>query len=250
MKARAAGGNLLILCSVLALTVPLYPLAARATSQTQHEVRADGPALTGSARHSRHRVWMSCVPFARLDTGIRVSGNAWQWWRKAAGAYARGNIPELGSVLVFRANTRMRLGHVAVVSRVINRREIEVDQSNWAHRGPTRGTAVVDVSEQNDWTAVRVALGRSERFGDIYPAYGFIYDRPDDGALLVATDDPAPKAVLNPASVVLRAVDDPYRQVAEAPAAIRARVRHGASARWHARVPGHATHSSDQIASR
>ena len=61
---------------------------------------------------------ISCVPFARNDSGISVSGNAWQWWGNAAGVYARGNVPEPGSVLTFRANGRMRLGHVAVVSRV------------------------------------------------------------------------------------------------------------------------------------
>ena len=44
--------------------------------------------------------------------------------------------------------------------------------------GVARSIPVVDVSEANDWTAVRVGLGRSGEFGSVYPTYGFIYDRP------------------------------------------------------------------------
>jgi hypothetical protein len=42
-----------------------------------------------------------------------------QW----AGVYGRGSVPEAGSVLTFRANGRMRMGHVAVGSRVITLRQ-------------------------------------------------------------------------------------------------------------------------------
>ena len=90
------------------------------------------------------------------DSGIAVVGNAWQWWDNAAGVYARGSVPESGSVLTFRSNGRMRLGHVAVVSRVINPREIEIEHANWwgpgMHGGVARNIPVVDVSEANDWT--------------------------------------------------------------------------------------------------
>ena len=103
----------------------------------------------------------------------------------------RGGVPEAGSVLTFRANGRMRLGHVAVVSQVINPREIEIDHANWWGPGMRGGVArnipVVDVSEANDWTAVRVGLGQSGEFGSVYPTYGFIYDRPDNGVMLAAT---------------------------------------------------------------
>ena len=48
-------------------------------------------------------------------------------------------------------------------------------------------SGVVDVSESNDWTAVRVSLGRSGLIsGSVYPTYGFIYDRPDSGTMLTA----------------------------------------------------------------
>ncbi len=148
---------------------------------------------------------MSCVPFARAATGMDIAGDAYAWWHNAAGRYARGDAPVPGSVLAFRANGRMRLGHVAVVARVINRREIEVDQANWGDYGRiTRGVPVIDVSEDNNWSDVRVAIGGG-RFGSVYPTYGFIYDRPDTGTLL-ASRIPAPEIAANPAPADLRAL--------------------------------------------
>jgi hypothetical protein len=101
----------------------------------------------------------------------------------------------------------MRLGHVAVVSRVVNAREIEIDHANWwgpgSRGGVTRGVAVIDVSENNDWTAVRVGLGNGD-FGSVYPTHGFIYDRPDDGKIEVASETPAPVPPVNPPPADLR----------------------------------------------
>lgn len=173
-----------------------------------------------------HHGGISCVPFARSDSGIALQGNAYQWWDHADGVYARGHLPEAGSVLAFRSNPRMRLGHVAVVSRIVNRREVEIDQANWAgtgtHGGIARNVPVVDVSEANDWSAVRVGLGRSGEFGSVYPTYGFIYDRPDNGVMVAAAHAPAPQPDLNPAPTDLRPVAErPWQtieQVAEAPA--------------------------------
>ena len=45
--------------------------------------------------------------------------------------------------------------------------------------GVSHGVAVVDVSEANNWSAVRVQLGHGGDFGSVYPTYGFIYNRPD-----------------------------------------------------------------------
>lgn len=145
---------------------------------------------------------LQCVPFARNASGIEVSGNAHTWWENAAGTYARGHAPERGSVLSFQANRSMPLGHVAVVSRVINARTLEIDHANWAGPGGrkgavARGVSVVDVSERNDWSAVRVALGNGGDYGSIYPANGFIYDRPDRGGVMVAARTPAPIPELN-----------------------------------------------------
>jgi hypothetical protein len=40
------------------------------------------------------------------------------------------------------------------------------------------------VSANNDWSEVRVGLGRTGDFGSTYPTYGFIYDRPDRGTMV------------------------------------------------------------------
>lgn len=188
-------------------------------------------------RHPVHVLRMSCVPFARADSGINLAGDAYAWWHHAAGVYARGDTPVPGSVLAFRANTRMRLGHVAVVARVINRREIEVDQSNWGDGGQiTRGVPVIDVSEDNDWTEVRVSLG-DRRFGSVYPTHGFIYDRPDTGIMLAARHTPAPELAANPAPSDLRALHRDGDEVAELPGPLPA------PPHWPARL-GHSLHTS------
>ncbi len=150
---------------------------------------------------------ISCVPFARIATGIELKGNAANWWDAANGVYARGQQPEGGSVLNFRANGHMRLGHVAVVTRVVDSRQIEIDHANWAGPGSnkggvSRGVSVIDVSTNNDWSAVRVALSHSGDYGSVYPTYGFIYDRPDTG---YAYNRPTPSFASS------------YDEVAEAP---------------------------------
>ncbi len=178
------------------------PTASHSAHHSAHHVayRAHGAHHHGvqlAAYHGRHQAFrhhsfyhgrfhgISCVPFARAESGIHLVGNAYTWWGEAAGRYARGDVPEPGSVLNFRSNPSMRLGHVAVVRAVINSRQVLVDQANWwgpggGHGVISRDIAIVDVSPHNDWSAVRVALGRSGNYGSVYPTYGFIYDRPED----------------------------------------------------------------------
>ncbi len=98
------------------------------------------------------------------------------------GQYERGHAPRIGAVVVFKKFAAMRYGHVAVVARVVNSREVLVDHANWApHRGRGRGqvskmVAVTDVSPGNDWTEVRVWNASTRDFGTrTYPTYGFIY---------------------------------------------------------------------------
>lgn len=161
------------------------------------------------ARYTYHGV--QCVTFAKADTGIDLHGNAKDWWENAAGIYQRGARPEVGAVLNFRANPRMHYGHVAVVASVIDARTVTIDQANWVHSsarhgGPvTRGTTVVDVSPNNDWTAVRVGLNSEGSYGSIYPTYGFIYDRPDNGTMVANnTLAAAPATTANAAPSDLR----------------------------------------------
>ena len=237
-------GAALLLFAPLSMTPAFADQAGGSTSTSSvhsHATHAQAPGVTKShtvAFSSRSAVksrfhgrvvrsgGISCVPFARMESGIIVAGNAWQWWGNAAGTYARGTAPEAGSVLAFRANGRMRLGHVAVIARVINAREVLIDHANWpgaaTRGGVSEAIPVVDVSEANDWSAVRVGLGRSGDFGSVYPTYGFIYDRPDDGSVVASRGGPAPQvAELNPAPRDLRfKVSRPvrhYEEVAEAP---------------------------------
>src|SRR3546814_1407000 len=67
--------------------------------------------------------WISDVCSSDLD--------AWSWWGKAKGRYARGAAPRPGAVLVLSKGRRLRLGHLAVVAEVRNSREIVVHQANW-----------------------------------------------------------------------------------------------------------------------
>ena len=63
--------------------------------------------------------------------------------------------PEVGSILNFRATGRMRMGHVAVVSNVVDSRTIEIDQANWGGRRAASATTSPSSTSRpaNDWTA-------------------------------------------------------------------------------------------------
>jgi surface antigen len=117
----------------------------------------------------------NCVTYVRAATGMDISGNAGDWWDNAAGSYRRGHKPSAGAVLVFRPSGHMRAGHVAVVSQVVNAREILVNQANWPHGDVVEGAAVYDVSADNDWTTVRVAAESGGSWGRTNPTFGFIY---------------------------------------------------------------------------
>jgi surface antigen len=124
---------------------------------------------------------LQCVPYARFLSGIGIRGDAWTWWDKAAGIYARGNYPEPGAVLSFPGIDRMPLGHVAVVRQVLTDRKILVEHANWPnavvqHGAISRDILVLDVSPANDWTEVRVQFGEGGPLGSVYPANGFIYE--------------------------------------------------------------------------
>jgi hypothetical protein len=118
-----------------------------------------------------------CVPYARQVSGIDITGDAWTWWRSAQGRYATGQRPAVGSVLVLKRTARLRGGHVAVVTAILNSREILVDQANWLNQGQIHiSTPVRDVSKNNDWSAVRVWYIPGDTYGvRTYAAHGFIY---------------------------------------------------------------------------
>jgi surface antigen len=122
---------------------------------------------------------MTCVPYARALTGLPLSGDAWAWWDAARGHYVESAVPIPGAVLVFQRTDRLPNGHLAVVSAVISGRRVLVTQANWLAYRITSNQPVLDVSPDNDWTAVRVWWPPVHSWGTtVYPTDGFILAAP------------------------------------------------------------------------
>lgn len=125
--------------------------------------------------------YLQCVPYARKVSGIQIFGDAHTWWGQAEGRYARGYRPKVGAVLAFKPHGNSRLGHVAAVSRIVDSRTILIRHANWSPINGRRGqiendVRVVDVSTDNDWSAVRVWYAPIGNLGAAqWPVQGFIY---------------------------------------------------------------------------
>jgi hypothetical protein len=130
---------------------------------------------------------LQCVPYARALSGVIIYGDAHTWWGQADGKYDRGNEPKIGSVLAFPPHGNMRLGHVAAVRDIIDERNIIISHANWSTIGGSRGhieedVRAVDVSEDNDWSRVRVWYTPNEALGSTeWPVHGFIYPKQKRG---------------------------------------------------------------------
>lgn len=137
------------------------------------------PAARQDARMIKPPAPLQCVPFARARTGLPIYGDAWAWWPAAEGRFLRTSRPSAGSVLVLRRTGRLRAGHLAVVTRVVDSRQVIVDHANWLNRGRVHLNApVIDVSAANDWSVVRVWYIPGDTLGArAYPAHGFIHPR-------------------------------------------------------------------------
>jgi surface antigen len=118
-----------------------------------------------------------CVTFARQASGIEIHGNAKTWWAQAAGRYERGQAPRVGAVMAMPGSGRMRLGHVAMVSRIVSDREVLLTHANWSSRGRIeRNVRAVDVSPAGDWSRVKIWFASNGDLGtSSYPVSGFIY---------------------------------------------------------------------------
>ena len=129
---------------------------------------------------AQDRYWQ-CAAFAREFSGLQIYGDAWTWWDKAEGAYSRGSRPRVGAVMAFEPSARMRLGHVATVTSIEDARTITITHANWSPINGTRGqierdVRVEDVSEDNDWSRVRVWFAPLGDLGTTaWPVRGFIY---------------------------------------------------------------------------
>ena len=125
--------------------------------------------------------YLQCVPYARQVSGIQIYGDAHTWWGQAAGRYQRGSKPRVGAVMAFEPHGNMELGHVAAVSRIVDSRTVLLRHANWSLIDGRRGqiednVRAVDVSENNDWSAVRVWYAPIQALGGTaWPVEGFIY---------------------------------------------------------------------------
>ena len=161
---------------LLLAAAPLMLLALPATANPLVEL--NGVTGGGSAALPPY---LQCVPYARRVTGISIFGDAHTWWGQAAGRYARGTRPKVGAVLALKPHGNSRLGHVAAVSRIVDARTILIRHSNWSLINGRRGqiednVKVIDVSADNDWSAVRVWYAPLQALGGTHwPVQGFIY---------------------------------------------------------------------------
>lgn len=124
---------------------------------------------------------VNCVQFVKKVSPVALHGNAYQWWDAADGSYSRGNKPQSGAVMVFSKSRHLPLGHVAVVQQQLDERTVLIDHANWSliagHRGHVeRSVRVVDVSEKNDWSKVKVwYAGLADVGNTAYTLRGFVY---------------------------------------------------------------------------
>ncbi|MEY4670985.1 MAG: hypothetical protein RLZZ415_864 [Pseudomonadota bacterium] len=148
--------------------------------------------------------YLQCVPYARQVSGIRIYGDAHTWWDQAEGRYARGTKPKVGAVMAFLPNGNSRLGHVAAVSKVIDSRTVLIRHANWSPINGRRGqieddVQAVDVSPENDWSAVRVWYGPSQALGSTHwPLAGFIYPTKPKNAAPLLRENSVAKAAAKP----------------------------------------------------
>ena len=123
--------------------------------------------------------YLQCVPYARQVTGIKIYGDAHTWWGQANGRYAKGSVPRVGAVMALRPHGNSHLGHVAAVSKIVDSRTVLISHANWSRRGQIeRNVQAIDVSENNDWSAVRVWYDPIKAMGGHHwQLAGFIYNQ-------------------------------------------------------------------------
>ena len=176
--------------TALALSIQIAPNMAQA--------RPAGivPENDGDSGDSEALPYRQCVPFAREASGIQLFGDAHTWWDEAEGHYARGHEPKVGAVMSFRPHGPMTLGHVAMVSKVIDERTVLLRHANWSPIDGRRGNVdldvrAVDVSPANVWSEVRVWYAPIGDLGTTHwPVNGFIYKHKPSG------NEAAPATVL------------------------------------------------------
>jgi len=167
-------------CIVSALAFSLLLLLLPLHARAQEAVTADAGAPPDDTARVPSVEWqvkrLSCVPYARLRSGLAIFGDAKLWWARAKSLYEEFAQPAVDAVMVFSGSKRIRRGHVAVVTEIVSPREIVIDHANWQNKGEIdHNMPVLDVSPNNDWSQVRVWDVNNSRFGaHVYRISGFI----------------------------------------------------------------------------
>ena len=180
----------------LALIAVLAFEVAGCATETDSLAPSDNDTQLGSIQ--RPKSPLQCVPYARQRSGISIYGDAYTWWDKAAGKFARGTTPRLGAVMVLNGYAGRSRAHVAVVRAVVSGREIKIDHANWLDDGQIYvDDPVMDVSTANDWSLVRVWNIRAHAWGGrTYPVQGFIGPGPETSSSVIAQNREDPLAQL------------------------------------------------------
>lgn len=151
---------------------------------------ADYTPSHSAPRGERHEADspLQCVPYAREQSGIMIYGDAYTWWAKAEGRFARSTMPSQGAVMVLYNYAGPNRAHVAVVKKITGEREMRIDHANWLDDGAIyTGNPVRDVSPNNDWSQVRVYNIRAGAWGSrVYDVQGFIGPGPGSNDLMLA----------------------------------------------------------------
>lgn len=163
-----------ILTRLIALALVAASLAGCASSFDPGPLGRKPPGVYPKVVHAGQP--LQCVAYARWKSGVTLWGDAWNWWDQAQGKFGRSSDPETGSVLVLKGYAENGRGHVAVVRKIINSREILVDHANWLNSGEiSLDSPVMDVSDDNDWSQVRVWYTPGDHYGGrVYDVQGFI----------------------------------------------------------------------------
>ena len=206
--------------TIAALAAALIAVPAYASSP---KTKAAKPKVQTS--QTRAPDYLNCVQYVKQTTDFGLAGDAWRWWDAAAGRFERGKTPREGSVLVFKKTDKLRFGHVAVVSSVLDKRKIEIDHANWAPSGAGKGkvttkVGVEDLSPKNDWTLVRVWYGPAKEFGKPYPTHGFIMPKSSP----VRTPTPFTETILTAALTEAPELGELFDVMSDGSIAARSRV--------------------------
>lgn len=158
--------------------VPTYKVAQKPSAPAK--VQMTSAQKSASKTQTARSPGMNCVQYVRSVSDVELSGDGWMWWDRAGDRYERGATPQPGAVMVFKRTNQMIHGHIAIVSELVDERTIRVNHANWAPRGGLRGrvdtgVTVQDISDNNDWSSVRVWYEKADNFGRPYPIAGFVY---------------------------------------------------------------------------